>query len=271
MRIEGAGNTDIGVQAAMPQGNDAITKSIQSRIQSKEQEIQKLAENDNLSSEEKMKKRQEIQKEINELNKQLRQHQMDMRRQQQQERADSMDKMLGGNDSGASKNGGLSQASMKAMVSADSSMKQVRAQESTATKLEGDARNLKAEIRTDLQRGDSVEDKKEALQDLEERVSNIRASEIGTLSDAVSEMKEAKEEEAAAGGKEDGKTDEKEKASDIADNAGYVKAADIKTTDSNEMSSDTAAKKTSDSDGAVKDTAQEVKLPVNYTSVDILL
>lgn len=267
MRIEGAGNTGIGVQAGMPQGNDAISKSIQSRIQSKEQEIQKLAENENLSSEEKMKKRQEIQKEINELNKQLRQHQMDMRRQQQQERPDSMDKMLGDNNSGVSKDGMLSQASMKAMVSADSSMKQVRAQESTATKLEGDARNLKAEIRTDLQRGDSVEGKKEALQDLEERVSNIRASEIGILSDAVSEMKDAKEEENAVSREEGKKTDEKENTSKAEEkDAGEVKAAG-----EDEKAADAAVRSIPDNDGAAEKAESEVKLPVNYTSVNILL
>lgn len=268
MKIEGAGNTGIGVQAAMPQGNDAITKSIQSRIQSKEQEIQKLAENDNLSSEEKMKKRQEIQKEINELNKQLRQHQMDMRRQQQQERADSMDKMLEGNDSsGTSKGGSLSQASMKAMVSADSSIKQAKAQESTATKLEGDARNLKAEIRTDLQRGDSVEEKKEALQGLEEKVSNIRASEIGILGDAVSEMKEAKEKENAAGSEEGKETDEKEKTSKADEKA----AGEVKAEGEDEKAEDTVVKSVPVNDGAAKKAASEAELPINYTSVDILL
>lgn len=255
MRIEGAGSTNIGVQAGMPQANDAISKSIQSQIQSKEQELQKLAENENLSPEEKMNKRQEIQKEINELNKQLRQHQMDMRKQQQQERAASMDDMLAGRDNqGESKNGGLSQASMKAMVSADSSIKQAKAQESTAVKLEGDARNLKAEIRSDLQRGDSVEDKQEALAGLEEKVSNIRASEIGILGDAVSEMKDAKEKENAVGHVEDKETDEKEKVSD----------EDQKTVGED-------GKAVPDNGDAAKKTESLEKPPVNYTSVDVLL
>lgn len=284
MQVEGISSGSMGVQIKAPQGNDSVTKSIQNQIQNKEQQLQKLSENEDLSPEEKMKKRQEIQKEIQELQKQLRQHQNEMRRKQSQGREDSMDKMLGGNrNSGSSDNGSLSQGSMKAMISADSTMKQVRAQESTATKLEGDARNLRAQIRTDAQRGDSVEAEEEALADLEERVSNIRATQVGMLSDTVSDMKAAKEEENAGAQKEDSEEAEKEKKT--AKEGTVAASGDEKAGKDNNVSQSGALAASSgnavnipggSSSGehtAAADTsaAPKADVPVNYTPVDILL
>ena len=104
--------------------------------------MQELSSNEELSIEDKMKKRQEIQQEINNLNQQLRQHQMAQRKEQQTKKT-SMDDMLGGSRKTAPKSGnqsaGLSQASMQAMISADSSMKQAKVQGSMATQMEGKA------------------------------------------------------------------------------------------------------------------------------------
>ena len=76
-----------------------------------------------------MKKRQEIQQQISDLNMQLRQHQIEQRRaersEKQQTKDSSMDDILGGTNAKTdSKSAGLSQASMTAMISADTSIKQ---------------------------------------------------------------------------------------------------------------------------------------------------
>ena len=61
---------------------------------------------------------------------------------------------------------GLSQASMKAMISADSAIKQAKVQSSVGIKLEGRAGILESEIKLDGALGDCVEAKKEELTDI---------------------------------------------------------------------------------------------------------
>ena len=60
--------------------SDSYTKNIQRQIADAQQKLQDLSSNEELSLEDKMKKRQEIQQEITNLNQQLRQHQMEQRR-----------------------------------------------------------------------------------------------------------------------------------------------------------------------------------------------
>ena len=93
MKVEngnGMGNTG-GVSGVMPagllgQGDDAQSKSIRKQIERKQQELSELSGKEDVSPEEKMKKRQELIKEISDLNMQLRQHLMDKQRQEKAER-----------------------------------------------------------------------------------------------------------------------------------------------------------------------------------------
>ena len=75
MRINGFSgtNTQTGTMG-MTQGNDSVSKNIQNQIANAQQKLQDLSSNEEMSLEDKMKKRQEIQQEINNLNQQLRQH-----------------------------------------------------------------------------------------------------------------------------------------------------------------------------------------------------
>ena len=111
----------------MAQANDSVSKNIQNQIANAQQKLQDLSSNEEMSLEDKMKKRQEIQQEINNLNQQLRQHQIEQRKEQQSKNSSSMDDMVAGTKNTSAKKGtGLSQAGMRAMISADSSMKQAR-------------------------------------------------------------------------------------------------------------------------------------------------
>ena len=80
MRINGFSgtNTQTGTMG-MTQGNDSVSKNIQNQIANAQQKLQDLSSNEEMSLEDKMKKRQEIQQEINNLNQQLRQHQIEQR------------------------------------------------------------------------------------------------------------------------------------------------------------------------------------------------
>lgn len=189
-------NTSMGMenanrmQAPMQQDTDAESRAIRKQIQSKQQELQKLSEDTNMGPKEKMKKRQEIQQEISNLNLQLRQHQMELRRSQQN--TDSSTNDLSGRKAknGTKQNAGLSQTSMEAMISADSSMKQAGVQGSVSTKMEGNARILKSEIRQDAGKC-NTEAKEAALVKLEQKAMDAAASQMNSLSDAKTAMEHA--------------------------------------------------------------------------------
>ena len=136
--------------------SDSYTKNIQRQIADAQQKLQDLSSNEELSLEDKMKKRQEIQQEITNLNQQLRQHQMEQRREQQSQKSSSMDDMIAGTKHTSAKKGtGLSQASMQAIISADTSMKQANVQGSVAAGLKGRAEVLESEIRQDAGKGNT--------------------------------------------------------------------------------------------------------------------
>ena len=88
-------------QMGMNQATDSYSRNIQSQIANAQKQLQELSSNEDMSLEEKMKKRQEIQQQISDLNMQLRQHQMEQRKEKQQAKSSSMDDMLGGTKSQA--------------------------------------------------------------------------------------------------------------------------------------------------------------------------
>jgi len=124
--------------------------------------------------------------------------------------------MLGGTGNTGSakagnKNTGLSQASMTAMISADTSIKQAKVQGSVAASMEGRANVLKAEVKQD---GGNVEAKKKEIAELEQKAENATASQMNTLAEANKTMEEAAEAE-----RNDNKASEsKEEKTDRAEN-----------------------------------------------------
>ncbi len=209
MKINGlnGASTQVGGINLM-QSKDSISKNIQNQIANAQKQLQELSANKDMSIEEKMKKRQEIQQHITDLNNQLRQHQIEQRKEQQVKKS-SMNDMLGGSKQTTSKVGnqgtGLSQASMKAMISADSAMAQAKIQGSVAGQMEGKAGVLEAEIKLDAARGGNVEKKKEELAEAQQKAAQAESAQMNTLSNANKEL------EAAA------KVDDKDKKTDKKD------------------------------------------------------
>lgn len=216
MRINGlnGANTPAGGMN-MTKATDSVSKNIQNQIANAQKQLQELSANKDMSIEEKMKKRQEIQQQITDLNNQLRQHQIEQRKEQQAKKS-SMDDMLGGSKKTAPKAGkqstGLSQASMKAMISADSAMAQAQVQGSVATKMEGRAGVLESEIKLDSARGDDVEAKKEELAEVEQKAVQAESAQMNTLATANKEL-----EEAAKADQQTEKADDKDKKTDKKD------------------------------------------------------
>ncbi|MDE6608827.1 MAG: FlxA-like family protein [Lachnospiraceae bacterium] len=256
--INGA-NTQMG-QMGMNQATDSYSRNIQNQIANAQKQLQELSSNEDMTLEEKMKKRQEIQKQISDLNMQLRQHQMEQRRTalsgpaKQQAKGSSMDDLLGGTRNAGSKSTGLSQASMTAMISADNSIKQAKVQGSVATKMEGKAGVLESEIKLDQARGGDTQKKEEELAEVEQKAQAAASSQLSTLADAGKTMEEA----AKADSKEE-KTDKNTKTD-----------KDEKTTSTNGEDSDgnVSGISVSNSSAAAETTPQQ---PTPYVSVDIRL
>ncbi len=190
--INGA-NAQMG-QMGMNPATDSYSRNIRNQIANAQKQLQELSSNDEMTLEEKMKKRQEIQQQISDLNMQLRQHQMEQRRaavsgsEKQQAKSSSMDEMLGGtNTKAGGKSAGLSQADMTAMISAETSMKQAKVQGSVAKEMKGRANVLKAEIK----QSGSTEAKEAELADLEQKAVNATASQMNTLAEANKAVEEA--------------------------------------------------------------------------------
>ena len=206
MRINGFSgtNTQTGTMG-MTQGNDSVSKNIQNQIANAQQKLQDLSSNEEMPLEDKMKKRQEIQQEINNLNQQLRQHQIEQRNKQQSKNSSSMDDMVAGtSNTSKKKDTGLSQASMQAMISADSSMKQAKVQGSMATQIQGRASVLESEIKQDAGKG-NTEKKEEELAELQAKAQSATAAQMSTLADANKSVEEAAKADVRASERKAGK------------------------------------------------------------------
>ena len=282
MVINGLGGTNAQMSPiGSAQANDPVAKDLQRQISDAQKQMQELASNKEMSAEDKMKKRQELQQKVSDLNMQLRQHQIDKRKEKQQEKTTSDDVF---NPNGKSnqaqaktgtQNTGLSQSSMEAMISADVSVKQANTQGSVATRMNGRAGVLEVEIKLDSARGNDVGSKQAELADVKQKAEDATAAQLGTLAKANETLKEAaKAENNNADTKKDG--EDRNKAS--AENADSTAAkSDPNVEDSGNVAdkSDVDAQESADNKGLSFDvTGNEtngVSAAIHYTPVDVRL
>lgn len=241
MTINGTNGVSAGMpagQSGMPQGTDPVSKDIQNQISRLQKQLQELSANTEMGSEAKMKKRQELQKQISDLNVQLRQHQIEMRKKEWEEKA-SFDDMLGTEPQGVKvkeeKPGMPSQAGMEAMISAGVAMDQAKVHGSVASKMEGRAGVLKAEIALDASRGGDTAAKEAELADVEQKAMDATASQMGMLSKANETMEEASKENKTNAEKTEETEGTDEKKSEEAAETGSVTDSGSGTQDENTL------------------------------------
>lgn len=273
MAINGVNGTNNQMGAMrMTQATDSVSKNIQNQIANAQKQLQELSSNKDMSLEEKMKKRQEIQQQITDLNNQLRQHQMEMRK-EKQAKASSMDDMLGSSKKTAPKSGnkgtGISQASMQAIISADSAQAQAQVQGSVATKMEGRAGVLESEIKLDAARGGDVSAKKEELAEVEQKAVAATSAQMDTLAKANKELEEAAkaEQQAEKTDDKDKKTEKKDAVSDKKEDKTVEGVEDAEET--NSVDTEIDAEVVSPDATATVDVS--VPETVAYTHVDVRL
>ena len=174
---------------------DSYSKSLQEQINNAKEQLQSLGEDKEMSIDEKMKKRQEIQKQITDLQNQLRQHQIEQKKENRQSKGSSMEDMLGGKHTAKSSKAakGISTDSIKALISADSAINQVEAGGAVKANLKGEAGILETEIKLDSARGKDVEKKQEQLANIESRNGDIESAQLEVLNRADKELDKAAE------------------------------------------------------------------------------
>lgn len=221
MNINGISGTGVsqntaGMTAGKSGQMDTESKNLQQQIEKLQNDLKEISANADMTTDAKMKKRQEIQKQISELQVQLRQHQIEAKREEREKKNDksSFDDLMGTkkqeNQSGNS-NIGISTDSMTAMISADVSIKQANVQGSTAQKMNGKANVLEMEIQLDSGRGGSsnVEQKEAELADVKEAAQKATSSQFASLAQAGEALKNASENEITANRTEDKEKEEK--------------------------------------------------------------
>lgn len=194
MKIQGIGNQQAQPVGKAPVlGNDSRIQAYQQQIAQLQQKLQDLAQNDELTMEEKMRKRQEINQQIHTAEQQMRQVQREIREEQNKAKKDSFDEMV----SAPKKKGADSMSSnkMRSIIAGDQAMKQADGNMQLATEMEGRARVLAGEIATDQQRGVDTTKKEEELAGVEERTDLLKADAIKVAAEAADEIQETSDEE----------------------------------------------------------------------------
>lgn len=191
---------------------DPVSKDLQKQIEKLKNDLKEISANQEMPTDAKMKKRQEIQKQISELEVQLRQHQIEAKREERQKKKDesSFDDLMGTKSQGKQNNGqnvGMSAGSMEAMISAGQSVKQANVGGSIAKKMEGRANVVEMEMKLDSARaGNSNIDLKEAeLSKLRETAEKATSSQMESLAEASETLQSAAKDERADGEKKDDK------------------------------------------------------------------
>lgn len=251
----------MGQKNFLGNGKDSVSKGIQGQIENAQKQLQELSSNKEMSTEEKIKKQQEIREQINDLNKQLRQYQIDQRKEMQQPSKDGVSNKKQSNISKAGSQGtGFSKASMTAMISADSALSQAKNCDHIATQMEGQKNVLAMEIKLDAQRGKDVTAKQGQMQDLEERIMETKASQIAALGTASKEIEEAAKTDQQKEKTED-KTEGKEKTKqEKASNS--MESVDAITAE-NGVSENTVVSKENET--------SDILAGIYYTKIDVLL
>lgn len=201
--INGA-NTQIG-QMGMNQATDSYSRNIQNQIADAQKQLQELSSNKDMTQEEKMTKRQELQQQISDLNVQLRQHQMEQRREKQQKQS-SFDDMIGGNQKTDAADTGV-------IISLSTTKEQIAGMKKVRTDLQGKLRTAQTE---------------EEKADLQEKIDNITQN----IGDKVKETQETisdyqkSEQDKALDKKEDEKENETNVVSEEENGSAEIKAAE---------------------------------------------
>lgn len=195
MRIEAKGLSE----PLQQQKTDTVAQGLQRQIQRTEEQIAKLSEQENLTPEEKQKKKKELEEKLNSLKQQLQQHEIEKKKAEQEEKTRKIQEELEKKEAerreqrGEEERNGMSNAGMHAMIFAGKSMEQANAIHRVKTSMEGEAHRLKGAIAAEESRGGDVSELKSQLGELEGRIGEVTADIVKKYGEANQKMKQAAE------------------------------------------------------------------------------
>lgn len=180
-------------QMGINQATDSYSRNIQNQIANAQKQLQELSSNKDMTQEEKMTKREELQQQISDLNMQLRQHQTEQRREKQQKQS-SFDDMIGGNQKTGAADTGV-------IISLSATKEQIAGMKKLRTDLQGKLRTAQTE---------------EEKADLQEKIDNITqniGNKVKGTQDTISDYQKAEQDRADK--TLDEKEDEKESEANV--------------------------------------------------------
>ena len=200
-------------QMGINQATDSYSRNIQNQIANAQRQLQELSSNKDMTQEEKMTKRQELQQQISDLNMQLRQHQVEQRREKQQKQS-SFDDLLGGNQKTGVADTGV-------IISLSTTKEQIAGMKKVRTDLQGKLRTAQTE---------------EEKADLQEKIDNITQNigdKVKETQDTISDYQKAEQDKAdkTLDKKEDEKENETNVGSEEEKGSVKVKSAESANTD----------------------------------------
>ncbi len=210
--ISAMGNS-AGGQMSGIQKVDSVSRSIKNKIFDMQRKMQQLSSEEDISEEEKMRERQELQQEIARLNAKLRQQQAEADREKRQEelakeaQAEAETENRGVEYISSMDNKSAS-TDTEEMISARQSARQISDRGKIVAKIEGGIVVLKGEIKQDEIRGEDVEGKKAELAKQEKRAQRAQSPHITVLDETRESMKKAAQAKAdGTGEKSSGRTE----------------------------------------------------------------
>lgn len=184
---------------------DGQLKALQKQIDNVKQQIQKVAENTELTFEQKMEKRKELQQKIQDLQRQISQREMEIQ-QEAKEKAQKQNKpQENARKQEKGQQGGIDEQVMEGVIYAGHSMKEANTVSKVKIRMEGEKGVLAREIITDRERGGDTSLKENQMADLESRIDNAAANMSKKIGDSREKLEKGAETEAAK------KEEEKEK------------------------------------------------------------
>lgn len=184
-----------GGQMTNVQPVDSVSKGIENEIFNVQRQMRALSSKEDISVEERMKKRQEYQQEISRLNAELRQRKEEALKERQKETLSETKQTENGEKRTAKKSDFSEQAltDNRAFFAANSYMEQAKSEDGVIARIEGGIAVLKGEINLDKIRGMNVEPKQEELAAQRKRVQKASASQSSILGKARKTMQAAEQ------------------------------------------------------------------------------
>lgn len=175
---------------------DNRLKSIQTQIKNVQNQINGLSEKKDMSIEQKMEKRKELEQQLQDLNKEAAQRQMEIQKEKREkaaEEAKAKKQMEEPKDTYERSEASLALSSVQGIISAETSMSQAEKLQSVKTKLEGQKNVTNTEVK--LSKGaNTIAKKKESISSLEGKIEKATSGMMEKVNDVNKTLEEAKTE-----------------------------------------------------------------------------